>query len=145
MKEFGGRTAPEASQRNIRDVPGTSGTFGPMYAEIPVQGAECPQTDGTYDGTDGMCPWDRRDTHTHTHHGVSHQNSLCLLVFLSPSMLKNDICFFCPQGSRTAKHGTYHPCKSLKDSLMEGRNQTRTDWHEEVELFFCTRLWWPPF
>ena len=35
--------------------------------------------DRAYDGTDGACPWDRRDTRQ----GVSHQNSLCLLVFLA--------------------------------------------------------------
>ena len=29
IKEFGGRDAPEASQRQTRDVPGTPGTFGP--------------------------------------------------------------------------------------------------------------------
>ena len=28
-KEFGGRDAPEASQGQTRDVPGTPGTFGP--------------------------------------------------------------------------------------------------------------------
>ena len=34
-------------------------------------------TDRTYDGTDGTCPWDRRNTHQ----GVSRQSSLCLLFF----------------------------------------------------------------
>ena len=29
IKEFGGRDAPEASQGQTRDVPGTPGTFGP--------------------------------------------------------------------------------------------------------------------
>ena len=29
VKEFGGRDAPEASQGQTRDVPGTPGTFGP--------------------------------------------------------------------------------------------------------------------
>ena len=29
IKEFGGRDAPEASQGQTRDVPGTHGTFGP--------------------------------------------------------------------------------------------------------------------
>ena len=42
-KEFGGRNAPEASQEQIRDVPGTAGTLGPIYVEIHIQGAECPQ------------------------------------------------------------------------------------------------------
>ena len=31
IKEFGGRDAPEASQGQTRDVPGTPGTFGPDY------------------------------------------------------------------------------------------------------------------
>ena len=39
IKEFGGRNAPEASQGKIRDVPGTPGTFGPLYVEIPIQGS----------------------------------------------------------------------------------------------------------
>ena len=39
-----------------------------------------PGTDGTYHGTDGTCPRDRRDAHQ----GVSRQNSLCLLVFFFP-------------------------------------------------------------
>ena len=29
IKEFGGGNAPEASQGQTRDVPGTPGTFGP--------------------------------------------------------------------------------------------------------------------
>ena len=43
------------SQR-IPDVPGTPGTFGPIYVEIPIQGAECPRDIST--GQTG---------HTHTH------------------------------------------------------------------------------
>ena len=42
-----------------------------------LKGQNVPGTDGTYHGTDGTCPRDRRDAHQ----GVSRQNSLCLLVF----------------------------------------------------------------
>ena len=45
-----------------------------------LTGQNVPGTDGTYHGTDGMCPRDRRDAHQ----GVSRQNSLCLLVFFFP-------------------------------------------------------------
>ena len=76
-KEFGGRDAPEASQGQTRDVPGTPGTFGPALC---VRGQNVPGTDGTYYGTDGTCPRDRRDAHQ----GVSRQNPLCLLVFFLP-------------------------------------------------------------
>ena len=34
MKAFGGRKAPDAFQGQVRDVPGTPGTFGPIYVEI---------------------------------------------------------------------------------------------------------------
>ena len=42
-----------------------------------LKGQNVPGTDGTYHGTDGTCPRDRRDAHQ----GVSRQNSLCLLFF----------------------------------------------------------------
>ena len=45
-----------------------------------LKGQNVPGTDGTYHGTDGTCPRDRRDAHQ----GVSCQNSLCLLVFFFP-------------------------------------------------------------
>ena len=45
-----------------------------------LNGQNVPGTDGTYHGTDGTCPRDRRDAHQ----GVSRQNSLCLLVFFFP-------------------------------------------------------------
>ena len=46
-----------------------------------LKGQNVPGTDGTYHGTDGTCPRDRRDAHQ----GGSRQNSLCLLgFFLSP-------------------------------------------------------------
>ena len=75
--------APEASQGQTRDVPGTPGTFGPDFyvCKSILKGQNVPGKDGTYHGTDGTCPRDRRDAHQ----GVSRQNSLCLLVFfLSP-------------------------------------------------------------
>ena len=34
---------PGRVQGIIRDVPGTTGTFGPVYLEIQIQGAECPR------------------------------------------------------------------------------------------------------
>ena len=75
--------APEASQEQTRDVPGTPGTFGPDLC-VNAKG-----TDGTYHGTDGTCARDRRDAHQ----GVSRQNSLCLFVFfLFPlNFLQNQI------------------------------------------------------
>ena len=42
-----------------------------------------PGTDGTYHGTDGTCPRDRRGAHQ----GVSRQNSLCLLFFFFPQFI----------------------------------------------------------
>ena len=45
-----------------------------------LKGQNVPGTDGTYHGTDGTRPRDRRDAHQ----GVSRQNSLCLLVFFFP-------------------------------------------------------------
>ena len=45
-----------------------------------LKGRNVPGTDGTYHGTDGPCPRDRRDAHQ----GVSRQNSLCLLFFSFP-------------------------------------------------------------
>ena len=52
-----------------------------------LKGQNVPGTDGTYHGTDGTCPRDRRDAHQ----GVSRQNSLCLLVFFFPQWQSNDI------------------------------------------------------
>ena len=48
-----------------------------------LKGQNVPGADGTYHGTDGTCPRDRRDAHQ----GVSRQNSLCLLVFFFPDSL----------------------------------------------------------
>ena len=77
IKEFGGRNAPEASQGQIRDVPRTPGTFGPIFVEIPIQGAECPRD--RWDISTGQMG------HFHVcHTGVSRQNSLCLLFFFFP-------------------------------------------------------------
>ena len=47
-----------------------------------LKGQNVPGTDGTYHGTNGTCPRDRRDAHQ----GVSRQNSLCLLVFSFPRL-----------------------------------------------------------
>ena len=77
IKEFGGWNAPEAPQGKVRDVPGTPRTFGRFVGKFQLKGQNVRGTDGTYDRTDGTCPWGRRDTHQ----GVSRQNSLCLLVF----------------------------------------------------------------
>ena len=48
-----------------------------------LKGQNVPGTDGTYHGTDGTCPRDRRDAHQ----GVSRQDSLCLLVFSFPNLM----------------------------------------------------------
>ena len=62
ITEFGGQNTPEASQGQIRDVPGTPGMFGPMWT-FTFKGRNVRGTDGTYDGTDGTCAQDRWDTH----------------------------------------------------------------------------------
>ena len=53
-----------------------------------LKGQNVPGTDGTYHGTDGTCPRDRRDAHQ----GVSRQNSLCLLVFFFPQLFRKGPC-----------------------------------------------------
>ena len=83
IKEFGGRMP----RRRPRDKLGTSqghlGQLGLIYVcKSILKGQNVPGTDGTYHGTDGTCPRDRRDAHQ----GVSRQNSLCLLVFFFPHM-----------------------------------------------------------
>ena len=60
-----------------------------------LKGQNVPGTDGTYHGTDGTCPRDRRDAHQ----GVSRQNSLCLLVFFFPD-------FWNPEGLGESHHLT---------------------------------------
>ena len=81
MKEFGGRNAPEASQqKNSGTSQGHPGRLGRFMWKFQFTGQNVRGTDGTYDGTDGTCPWDRRDTHQ----GVSLQKYLCLLVFFFP-------------------------------------------------------------
>ena len=79
IKEFGGRMPRRRPRDKLgsRDVPGT---LACMCKSI-LKGQNVPGTDGTYHGTDGTCPRDRRDAHQ----GVSRQNSLCLLVFSFPS------------------------------------------------------------
>ena len=77
IKEFGGRNAPEASQRYIRDIPGTPGTFWPILVEILVQGAECPR-----DMSMGQAG------HTHTPGGVP-PKFFMFIGFLSPAKLTN--------------------------------------------------------
>ena len=67
MKEFGGRNALEASRGYIRDVQGHPGHLGRyIYIYIwtfkKIKGQNVRKTDGTYDGTDGICPWDRWNT-----------------------------------------------------------------------------------
>ena len=91
-----------------------------------TKGTECPfSIDGTYHGTDGTCPRDRRDAHQ----GVSRQNSLCLLVFfLSPIQS----CFCCDParllergfrervGEKKGKH-SFQPPPEDKQKLAEKR------------------------
>ena len=62
--------------RDTRDV------WADLCGKFQFKGQNVRETDGAYDGTDGTFPRDRRDTHQ----GVSHQNSLCLLVFFFPQM-----------------------------------------------------------
>ena len=52
-----------------------------------LKGQNVPGTDGTYHGTDGTCPRDRRDAHQ----GGSRQSSLCLLVFFFPNSEEQDL------------------------------------------------------
>ena len=60
--------------RDTRDV------WADWCGQFQFKGQNVRGTDGTYGGTDGTFPRDRRDTHQ----GVSRQNSLCLLVFFFP-------------------------------------------------------------
>ena len=80
IKEFGGRMP----RRRPRDKLGTSqghlGHWAWFMCKSILKGQNVPGTDGTYHGTDGTCPRDRRDAHQ----GVSRQNCLCLLVFFFP-------------------------------------------------------------
>ena len=66
-----------------------------------LKGQNVPGTDGTYHGTDGPCPRDRRDAHQ----GVSRQNSLCLLVFFFPHVTsgKSTEVFPFPESSMALK------------------------------------------
>ena len=73
-------------QKRPREKFGTSqghpGRLDRFMWKLQFKGQNIRGTDGTYDGTNETCPWDRRDTHTHQ--GVSCPNYLCLLFFLSP-------------------------------------------------------------
>ena len=64
-----------------------------------LKGQNVPGTDGTYHGTDGMCPRDRRDAHQ----GVSRQNSLCLLFFLCQVIWRSSKIFLSSQVSATRR------------------------------------------
>ena len=73
--------APEASQGQTRGRPrDTLDIWAWFMCKSILKGQNVPGTDGTYQGTDGTCPRNRRDAHQ----GVSRQNSLCLLVFSFP-------------------------------------------------------------
>ena len=66
-----------------------------------LKGQNVPGTDGTYHGTDGTCPRDRRDAHQ----GVSRQNSSCLLVFFFPhSQTKECVGSVSGHPARNARH-----------------------------------------
>ena len=57
IKEFGGRDAPEASQGQTRDVPGTPGTFGPDLCLHQYQRARMsPGQTGHITGQMGLVP-----------------------------------------------------------------------------------------
>ena len=75
-------------RKRPRDKLGTSqghpGRLGRFMGKFTFKGQNVRGTDGTDDGTDGTCLGDGRDTNQ----GVSCQNSLCLLVFLSPVILE---------------------------------------------------------
>ena len=60
---------------------GHPGRLGRFMWKFTFKGQNVRGTDGTDDGTDGTCPRDRL--------GVSRQNSLCLLVFLSLIVSQN--------------------------------------------------------
>ena len=81
IKEFGGRKPRKRPKNKFGTSQGHPGRLGPFVWKFrfKVQNVR-----GTYDGTDGKCPWDRRDAHQ----GVFRQNSLCLLVFFFPQCQK---------------------------------------------------------
>ena len=74
IKDFGGRDAPEASTRTNSGRPrDTWDIWAWFMCKSILQGQNVPGTyHGSYHGTDGTCPRDRRDAHQ----GVSRQNSL---------------------------------------------------------------------
>ena len=69
------RKRPKDKFSTSQEHPGRLGRF--MW-KFKFKGQNVRGTHGTYDGTDGICPRDRRGTHQ----GVSCQNSLCLLLFV---------------------------------------------------------------
>ena len=80
----GGQPGPSwshpAPERSLQDRAWTGRNR--LLGHFRFKGQNVCGTDGTYDGTDGTCPWDRRDTRQ----GVCRQNSFCLLFsFLSPN------------------------------------------------------------
>ena len=97
------KTDKEKSHKGIwrsgcpRGVPGTNSgrprdtwdIWAWFMCKSILKGHHVPGTDGTYHGTDGTCPRDRRDAHQ----GVSRQSSLCLLVFFFPKKMTNRPCF----------------------------------------------------
>ena len=105
-------------------------------------------TDGTYDGTDGTCPWDRRDTHQ----GMSRQNSLCLLVFVFPHFggcqacrsafvkllvkfdLEFDLKFEISDGKNLVKFGgkTFLPARKARKIRGEFQGKFRSKFRRKV-------------
>ena len=68
-------------RENFGTSQGHPGHLGRFMWKFQFKGQNVCGTDGAYDGTDGTCPWDRRDRHQ----GVSIRNFLCVLVFPFPT------------------------------------------------------------
>ena len=97
---------PGASRGKIWDAPGTPGTFGLIYVEIHIQGAECPR-----DRRDRRRDrWDMstgQTGHTHTHTGAVPPKFFMFIGFL----------FFFPSGIAVMRNGG----KSTQDRQSESQ------------------------
>ena len=73
-------TPRKSPKKNSGTCQGHPGRLGRFMRKFQFKGQNVRGTDGTHDGTDGTCPWDRW---TRTRAGPA-KNSFCLLVFSFP-------------------------------------------------------------
>ena len=121
---------------------GHPGRLGRFMWKFTFKGQNVRRTDGTYDGTDGTCPRDRRDTHTHTHTpaGVPPTFFPFIVFFLFPFSRRTlrvmDI--------RAESNGRPHPkvfsCgpsdgEKICDPWTSGRKGQECLWEIQIEKF----------